>query len=554
MQNTQQSDFCKETRKRSFKPDIWSIGSVIIALFVVVPIFAVVWIAFNPVENIWPHLMATTLPRYFFNSALMMISVGVLATVIGVSTAWLVVMYDFPGKIWLQWVLLFPLSIPAYVGAYALVDFLEYAGGVQTTLREVFGWADARDYWFPEIRSRGAAILVIALSLYPYVYLLTRAAFREQSGSTYDVARALGAGPFERFWRVGLPLVRPGIAAGMAIVMMETVSDFGTVEYFAVQTLTTGIFTVWLEANNAGGAAQISGIVLLMVLLLVGLEKTSRRKQRFHEGARHKQPLVPIALSGIRGWLAALFCLVPVLAGFVLPVSVMMSHALTNTEYWSNPHLFSALINTVSVGSAAAVLTVTAAVFLVYGVRLTNKRIPRLMMPLTTIGYAAPGAVLAVGILIPMAAIDHMLADFVELLTGIDIGLVMTGSSFAIIFAYSVRFFTLAQGATDSAMGRISPSLPMAARSLGRTAGGTLREVYAPLIRGSLLTALLLVFVDCVKELPATLLLRPFNFNTLSTLVYEQASLENIGESSPAALMVISVGMIAVMFLAKSNK
>ena len=309
MQNTQDNRRCEEPAKVRFRPDLWSLGSIWIAILVLLPILAVIWIAFHPVENIWPHLIATTLPRYVFNSAVMMVSVGILAAIIGVSTAWLVVMYNFPGKRWLQWVLLFPLSIPAYVGAYALVDFLEYAGVVQTILRETFGWADSRDYWFPQIRSRWAAILVLSLSLYPYIYLLTRAAFREQSGSTYDVARVLGAGAFERFWRVGLPLVRPAVAAGMAIVMMETVSDFGTVEYFAVQTLTTGIFTVWLEANNAGGAAQISGIVLLMVLLLVGLEKTSRRKQRFHEGARRKQPLVAIYLRGAKAWLAMLTCL-----------------------------------------------------------------------------------------------------------------------------------------------------------------------------------------------------------------------------------------------------
>ncbi|MCK4711524.1 MAG: iron ABC transporter permease, partial [Marinosulfonomonas sp.] len=430
----------------------------------------------------------------------------------------------------------------------------EYAGPVQTLLRDIFGWSTSRDYWFPEIRSRGAAILVMSLSLYPYVYLLTRSAFREQSGSTYDVARALGAGPFKRFWRVGLPLVRPAIAAGSAIVMMETVSDFGTVEFFAVQTLTTGIFTVWLEANNAGGAAQIAGIVLLLVLLLVGLEKTSRRNQRFHEGARRIQPVEQITLRGAQAWLAMLFCTLPFLAGFVLPVGVMLSHALRNTQYWANPNLGRALWNTISVGGGTALITVIAAVFLVYGVRLTGRRIPRLILPLTTIGYAAPGAVLAVGILIPMAAADHALADFVEWLTGADIGLLMTGSGFAIVFAYSVRFFAIAQGAADSAMGRISPSLPMAARSLGRTAGGTLRTVYAPLIKGSVLTALLLVFVDCVKELPATLLLRPFNYNTLSTLVYEQASLENIGEASPAALLVIGVGMLAVLLLARSNR
>ena len=541
-------------RKPIWRPDPWSAGALLIAALVMMPIASVVWIAFHPAENIWPHLLATTLPRYLVNSLVMMLSVGFLAGLIGVGTAWLVAMYRFPGGRWLEWLLLLPLAIPAYIGAYALVDFLEYAGPVQTWLRGVFGWTTSRDYWFPEIRSRGGAILVMALALYPYVYLLTRSAFREQSGNTYEVARALGAGPWKRFWRVGLPLVRPAIAAGMAIVMMETVSDFGTVEFFAVQTLTTGIFTTWLEANNAGGAAQIAGVVLLLVLLLVGLEKSSRRNQRFHEGARHKRPIVQIPLQGARGWLATLFCSLPFLGGFVLPVGVMLSHALRNTEYWSNPALGRALWNTVSVGGGAALVTVAAAVFLVYGVRLTGRRLPRLIMPFTTIGYAAPGAVLAVGILIPLAAIDNRLADFVEWATGVDIGLVLTGTGFAIVFAYSVRFFAIAQGAADGAMGRISPSLPMAARSLGRSAGGTLLTVYAPLIRGSLMTALLLVFVDSVKELPATLLLRPFNYNTLSTLVYEQASLENIGEASPAALLVIGVGMLAVLLLARGNR
>lgn len=551
---TEQNTQALGRRRHPLQPDFWSAGALLIAFLVILPIASVVWIAFHPDENIWPHLLATTLPRYLVNSAVMMLAVGVLSAMIGVGAAWLVAMYRFAGSRWLEWLLLFPLAIPAYVGAYALVDFLEYAGPVQTLLRDGFGWSTSRDYWFPEIRSRGAAILVMSLSLYPYVYLLTRSAFREQSGSTYDVARALGAGPLKRFWRVGLPLVRPAIAAGSAIVMMETVSDFGTVEYFAVQTLTTGIFTVWLEANNAGGAAQIAGIVLLLVLLLVGLEKASRRNQRFHEGARRIQPVEQIRLSGAQSWLATLFCTLPFLAGFVLPVGVMLSHALRNTQYWANPNLGRALWNTISVGGGAAIITVIAAIFLVYGVRLTGRRIPRLVLPLTTIGYAAPGAVLAAGILIPMAAADHALADFVEWLTGADIGLLMTGSGFAIVFAYSVRFFAIAQGAADGAMGRISPSLPMAARSLGRTAGGTLRTVYAPLIRGSVLTALLLVFVDCVKELPATLLLRPFNYNTLSTLVYEQASLENIGEASPAALLVIGVGMLAVLLLARSNR
>lgn len=536
------------------RPDRWSLGAFVIAALVLMPLVAVAWIALTPEDNIWPHLISTTLPRYARNTAILAGSVGAIAAVTGTLTAWMLTMYRFPGSGWLQWLLLLPLAIPAYVGAYALVDFLEYAGPVQTALREAFGWQSARDYWFPEIRSRGAAAVVLAAALTPYVFLLARAAFREQSGGSYEVARALGAGPVARFLRVGLPLARPAIVAGTAIVVMETVSDFGAVSYFAVQTLTTGIFGVWLSGGNAGGAAQIAGVVLLVVLLLVGMERRSRRHQRFHQTTRQLRPVVPMVLRGWRGWLAMVLCSLPFLIGFVLPVAVIGAHALENAERWLDPGLIRATLNTLMVGGIASVVTVLAAIFMVYGVRLARSRGPAAILPLTTIGYAAPGAVLGVGLLYPMSAADHAIADLVEAVTGHDIGLLMTGSAFAIIYAYAVRFFAIAQGAVDSAFGRVSPSLPMAARSLGQTAGGTLRRVYLPLIRGSVGTALLLVFVDCTKELPATLLLRPFNFNTLATRVYEKASLEQIGNASPAALVVIGVGLSAVLLLAHANR
>ncbi len=537
-----------------FRPDRWSVGAFVIAALVLMPLAAVAWIALTPEDNIWPHLIATTLPRYLRNTAILAGSVAALAAVAGTLTAWMVTMYRFPGSRWLQWLLLLPLAIPAYVGAYALVDFLEYAGPVQTAMREMFGWQSSRDYWFPEIRSRGAASVVLAAALAPYVFLLARSAFREQSGGSYEVARALGAGPVARFLRVGLPLARPAIVAGTAIVVMETVSDYGVVSYFAVQTLTTGIFGVWLSGGNAGGAAQIAGVVLLIVLLLVGLEKRSRRHQRFHQAARQSRPVVPMPLDGWRGWIALALCSAPFLIGFVLPLAVIGAHALDNAERWLDPGLVRATINTLVVGGSAAVATVLAAVFMVYGVRLARSRGPRSVLPLTTIGYAAPGAVLGIGLLYPMSAADHLIADLIEAATGRDIGLLMTGSAFAIVYAYTVRFFAIAQGAVDSAFGRVSPSLPMAARSLGQTAGGVLRRIYLPLIRGSVGTALLLVFVDCSKELPATLLLRPFGFNTLATRVYEKASLEQIGNAAPAAVLVIAVGLCAVLLLAHANR
>ncbi len=534
--------------------DPWSAGAVVIAMVVLAPMVAVIWIAFHPAENIWPHLMASVLPRYVTNTLLLMAGVGALSAAVGVGAAWLVAMYRFPGSVWIDYALLLPLAIPAYVGAYALVDFLDYAGPLQTGLRGVMGWQSARDYWFFEVRAIGPAVVVLAAALYPYVYLLARAAFREQSGCSYEVARALGAGPWGVFWRVGLPLARPAIAAGVALVLMETVADYGTVQHFGIQTLTTGVFSTWLNGNNAGGAAQIAGVILMLILLLVGFERISRRNARFHRMGRAQRPLSPQSLTGVPGWIATGLCLMPFAVGFVLPVSMMGWHAVRNPAVWMAPGLGQALINTLVVGGVAAGLTVSAGLFMVYGVRMAGRGVARIVLPLTTLGYAAPGAVLAVGILIPMAALDHLLADGVLALTGVDPGLLITGTAGAIILAYVVRFFGIAQGAADAAFGRIAPNLPMAARSLGRSAGGTLGAIYLPLMRGSVATALLVVFVDCVKELPATLLLRPFNFNTLSTRVFELVSLERLGEAAPAALMVISVGLAAVALLARANR
>ncbi|ESW59965.1 MAG: iron ABC transporter permease [Rhodobacter sp. CACIA14H1] len=539
---------------RAPRVDGWSIGAAVIAAVVLAPMLAVVWIAFHPTENIWPHLMETVLPRYFRNTLVLMGGVGVLTAAVGTGAAWLVVMYRFPGSRWLDYALLFPLAIPAYVGAYALVDFLQYAGPVQGGLRAAMGWQTARDYWFPEVRSRGMAVLVLSAALYPYVYLLARAAFREQSGASYDVARALGAGPWGLFLRVGLPLARPAIATGVALALMETVADYGTVAHFGVQTLTTGVFSTWLNGNNAGGAAQIAGVILTLILVLVALERIGRRKARFYRASRADRPVVARPLAGWRGWVATGLCLLPFGMGFVLPVAVMLDHSLGNPEVWVAPGLLEALGNTLFVGGVAAVLTVGAALFLVYAVRMAGRGVARVVLPLTTLGYAAPGAVLAVGLLIPLAALDNRFADAVLALTGHDPGLLMTGTAGAVILAYAVRFFGIAQGAVDTAFGRVSPSLPMAARSLGRSAGGALGSVYMPLMRGSVATALLVVFVDCVKELPATLLLRPFNFNTLATRVYELASLERLGEAAPAALVVMAVGLSAVVLLARANR
>ncbi|WP_438991906.1 ABC transporter permease [Lentibacter sp.] len=535
-------------------PDPWSLVALLISLIVLAPIVAVGTLALFPSENIWPHLLATTLPRYLGTTLVLMAGVGLLAALVGTGAAWLIARYEFPLARWFEWLLLLPLAVPAYVGAYALVDLLEYAGPVQTALRAAFGWQSAQDYWFPEIRSLGSAIIVLAAALYPYVYLLARAAFHEQSGASEEVAMSLGQSALQRLRRIGLPLARPAVAAGTAIVMMEAVNDFGTVDYFAVQTLTTGIFSTWLEGNNAGGAAQIACVVLILVIFLVTLEKISRRKARFfNQGGRHR----PISRKRLRGgWavLASLGCAFPFAVGFLIPAGTILSHALERAELWAEPALYKAAWNTVVVGSLAAFLTVTGGLLLVYGVRLSGRTLPRLLQPITTIGYAAPGAVLAVGILLPLATLDNAMADFVLGVTGFDPGLILTGSSFALVLAYFVRFFAIGQGAADAALERVAPSLSMAARSLGRRQGQVLTEIYMPLIKGSVGSALLLVFVDCVKELPATLLLRPFNYDTLATRVHDQASLENLSDAAPAAIFIIVVSLFAVILLARANR
>lgn len=532
-------------------PSLWSVGAALIAICVVAPVVAVVWFALTPTDNIWPHLIDTVLPRYFRNTLILMTCVGLVTAVTGASVGWLVAMYRFPGRSWLQWALLLPLSVPAYVGAYALVDFLEYAGPVQTALRSTFGFETLRDYWFPNIRSMTGAVIVISAAYFPYVYILSRAAFREQSLAGYEVARILGAGPVQRFLRVGVPMARPAIAAGAAVVMMETVNDFGTVDYFAIQTLTTGIFTAWQQGGNLGSAAQIATSVLILIAVLVTFEKISRSRMRHTTGARNQRPVVPTKLRGWRACVAFTVCLLPFLIGFIFPVAVLVGHAFDGAE-WLSPGLFAAMVRTVTVGLIAALITVLAALFMVYGVRLSGKALPRMLMPLTALGYAAPGAVLALGILVPLATIDNALADTILAITGTDPGLLLLGSGGILVFAYVVRFFAIGMGTTDAALGRVPNSLPMAARLLGETSGGVLRKIHAPLMRASLGSAFLLVFVDCVKELPATIML---SFEpTLATRVHAKASLELINEAAPAALIIVAVGLVAVTLLARANR
>ena len=526
--------------------------SVLLAGMLLMPIAAIVWIALFPAENIWPHLLENALPTYLSNTLLLMLMTGTGAAMVGTGAAWLITMTDFPGRRWLEWALLAPLAMPAYVGAYALVDLLEYAGPVQTSMRALFGWENARDYWFPEIRSIGGAGFVLTLALYPYVYLLTRAAFHEQSVCALEVGRALGCGPWGVFRRVGLPLARPAVVAGTAIVCMETMADFGAVDYFAVPTLTRGVFSIWLDMHNAGGAAQIALVMLGCVMALLVIEKLARRGKRFHHMSRRYRPIQRERTAGWRGAVIFTLCALPVLLGFVLPTSVVAWHAFDHLEQWADPRFWGALLNTGILAASAAGLACLIGVVMVYGARGSRVSLPRWAAQATALGYAAPGAVIAVGVLVPVAAFDNWLADTIEGATGVDIGLILTGSAAAVVFAYLVRFAVIAHGAVDGALGRITPSMELAARTLGASRGSVLHRIHAPMIRGSVLTAALLIFVDSAKELPATLILRPFNFETLATTVYNAASLEQLDRAGPAALAIVVVGLLPVAVLART--
>ena len=523
---------------------------MILGAVLLMPVVTIAWLAFFPTENIWPHLIEHALPIYVGNTIQLMAMVGLGAAIIGTGTAWLVTMTEFPGRRLLEWALLAPLAMPAYIAAYALVDFLEYAGPVQTGLRDVFGWQNSRDYWFPEIRSMGSAAFVLTLSLYPYVYLMTRAAFREQSVCALEVGRALGCGPWGVFWRVGLPLARPGVVVGTAIVCMETMADFGAVDFFAVQTLTRGIFSIWLDTHNAGGAAQIAVVMLIFVMVLLVLEKIARRGKRFHHMSRRYRPIHREVSGGFRPWLLTLVCALPVLLGFVAPTAIMAWHAFDHLELWGTPEFLSAVLNTALLATLASILACVLGIFMVYGARSSRFSLPRWVAQATALGYAAPGAVIAVGVLIPLAALDNIVADWIEAATGLDVGLVLTGSAAAVVFAYIVRFVVIAHGAVDGALGRITPSMELAARTLGASRSAALARIHVPLIRGSVLTAALLIFVDSAKELPATLILRPFNFETLATSVYNSASLEQLAQAGPAALAIILIGLLPVGLLA----
>jgi len=533
------------------QPDPWRAGVVLAALLLALPVAVVFGHLLLPAGEVWHHLQETVLQEYVTTSLLLMAGVGVGVLAIGIPAAWLVSLCDFPGRRLFEWLLLLPMAIPAYIIAYTYTGMFDFAGPVQSTLRTLFDWSWG-DYWFPEIRSLPGAVAMLSLVLYPYVYLLARAAFLEQSVCVLEVSRTLGSGPWGSFRRVALPLARPAIITGLSLALMETLADYGTVQYFGLATFTTGIFRTWFGLGDPGAAAQLAAVLMSFVFALILVEQWSRRRARFHHTSSRYSRLPRYRLRGVRAAAATTACLVPVTFGFLLPAGQLTLWAAQTPAQWLQWEFARLAGHSLGLAAAAALLALLLALFLAYGRRLRPSPAVHFMVRLAGMGYAVPGTVIAVGVIIPFAWFDNTLDSWMRARFDLSTGLLLSGTLAALLFAYCVRFLAVSLNTVEAAMGKVKPSMDEAARSLGLGPGTTLRRVHLPIMSGSLLTALLLVFVDVLKELPATLILRPFNFNTLAVRAFELASDERLADSAGPALAIVLAGIVPVILLSRT--
>ena len=529
---------------RASRPSIdkWSAATVVLCCFLLGPVAALLLAAFGDSGGLWGHLVDTVLATYVTNTLLLMGGVGSVAIVFGVSSAWVISRYDFAGRDMLEWMLLLPAAIPAYIIAYCYTDFFEYAGPVQSALRAAFGWQSPRDYFFPEIRSVGGAVLVMASVLYPYIYMVTRIAFRLTPASLFEIALVHNK---SQFWHVGLPLARPAIVAGLALVMMEVVSDFGTVEYFAVQTITLGIFNVWLGMNNLVAAAQISSVGFLFILGLLGLELYARSRQQYVSTSRAQNSLAPLPTSTGGACVCWALCLIPLSFGFFIPLGVLLRFVLRGDVMADFLTIQPVVVNTMLVAIAAAffIMLIASVIVLTAAFRAGPKL--RKLALMSSTGYAFPGTILAIGVLVYAGYIDHLL----RLISGGWISSFLIASMGLLMLAYLVRFQAVGYGAMLSGVRRLPENLMSASRVLGHGYGASLRQIILPLLKSSFLAGLMLVFVDIMKELPMTLLLRPFDFETLATHTYQFAKDEMLEQAALPALMIVVTGLIPVILM-----
>ncbi|WP_421725039.1 ABC transporter permease [Bauldia sp.] len=521
-----------------------------IAAVLAIPLLTVLVSVFWESGGAWPHLVETVLPRYVTNTIVLVILVGIGTLVVGTATAWLVTMYAFPGRRVLEWALVLPLTVPSYVIAYAYTDFLQHSGPVQTLLRDVTGWGP-RDYWFPNVRSLGGAALMFVLVFYPYVYMLARAAFLRQSSTLFGSARTLGHGPLRAFFSVAMPLARPALAGGVALALMETLADFGAVAHFGVQTFTTGIYRTWFALGDRIAALHLATCLVGIVFVVIALERWQRNKAP--NRATTEGPRVTLAtLTGAKGMLAFVGAAIPLAAGFVIPVLILAELAMPRLAVLGEPRYRTLVANSFTLAGLGALITVSLALLLAYAARLRPGRATLIANWTASLGYALPGSIIAVGLLVPLAGFDNRLDALLRGTINVSTGLLLTGSIVALLYGYTVRFMAVALNTVEASLSKVTHSMDYAARTLGTSAVATLFRVHIPIIRGGLFTAALLVFVDVMKELPATLILRPFNFDTLAVQAYRLASDERLAQAAVPSLVIVVVGLAPVILLSRA--
>jgi len=527
----------------------WVITSLLVSALVALPIVFIVLAMFGPSDSAWQHIRDTLLLEYLSNTLVLMLLVAIGTGTIGITTAWLTAATEFPGRRLLSWALVLPLAAPAYIVAYVYTDLLEFSGPVQQWFRLITG-LQASEYSFPEIRIRslpGAAI-IISLVLYPYVYMILRVAFVQRSATLFDAARTLGATPAKAFWRIAMPAARPALIGGLALVMMETLADFGVVDYFAVPTFSTGIFRTWFALGNMAAAMKLTAVMFILVLTLVALEKYSRRNAGTQAFSRDSNSM-RLKLDGATAWIATLLCFLPVLLGGLIPFAVLIKLAISHGDPLIGDGFMRFILNSIHVASLATIITTAAALLLTYAQNIANNRLVNGSIQVATLGYAIPGAMLAIGLFAPVSQFDRWLTGAFQAHLGWQGGLILTGGVSILVYAYVVRFLTVAYNTTSSGLAQIPAVYGQAARSLGAKPGRMVRTIQLPLMMKSIAVAAILVFVDTMRELPATLLLRPFDFETLATRVYRLASDERLAEASTASLIIVLVGLFPVLFL-----
>lgn len=533
----------------------WRLGAVLIAVLVCLPVVSLVLIAFQGSAGLWPHMLANVLPTALKNTIILLAGVGILVTLIGTTTAWMVTAYDFPGRRIFEWALLLPLAVPTYIIAYAYLDILHPVGAVQGALRGLLGYSSPREFRLPDIRSMWGCIILLGLVLYPYVYLTTRAMFLTQAANLVEVSRTLGARRQSVFRQVAFPLARPAIAVGTSLALMETLNDIGASQFLGVRTLTPSIYSAWVNRSDLPGAAQIALAMLVIVVLLVLFERHARRNQRYATAAQRPRVMSPARLSGWRAASAFSLCLFPITLGFIVPAIHLCREAWKRISFAGiSPRIWTEIVNTVAVSAIATLLVLLCGLVLANAARSYPGRSTSLAARASTLGYAVPGTVLAIGLLYPIGLFDRFWASGVERLTGNAPGLLLLGSGAALVLAYSSRFMAISTGGIEAGFSRIPPSLDHAARMLGRTSTGVFRSVHLPLSKTAIASAGLLVFVDCMKELPATLLLRPLNFETLATHLYGEAARGTYEEAAIAALLIVLIGILPVVVLSRLGR